>query len=369
MRFSLRRRTRYRLWLFAALWLVTLLAGPVYGLLFLDGGFSPWQTLDEGAIGGFLVWGFLIFVLPSRAGKPIRRLAFLPRMAVIVPIILLIIPATGVISDLLKNAAIDWDGAPTELSLYLYVLGLVAIGALIVEIMHIIGPRVLGNLLIGRYQRPVEEDRVFLFVDLAGSTQMAQKLGNLDFQRLLSRFFFDIGETILEARGEIHAYIGDGVIVTWPRVLGDARPVISFFAIQDMLARQRRSYKSTFGVEPRVRGAVHGGPVVMAACGDAKRAIVYFGDTLNTTARLEEQAKLLDRDLVATADFAALLKLPDDIEVEQIGPVALRGRDGETDVAAFVRPRKRKAPSVQPVQPTAGTPEEGDLKPEQPAAA
>jgi len=350
MRISLKRRTRNRLWLFGLMWLITAIAGPIYGLLFLSGDVGPWQTLDEGAIGGLLVWGFLIFVLPSRVGKPIRRLAFLPRMAIVVPVILLCIPLTGIIIDALDNGLVEWDGIPLEISLYLYVLGVVALSALVIEIMQIIGPRVLGNLLIGRYQSPVEEDRVFLFIDLAGSSKIAQRLGDLDFQRLICRFFFDIGETIIEAGGEIHAYIGDGVIVTWRRKLGDARPVTSFFAIQDMLVRQRRSYRSAFGVEPRVRGAVHGGPVVMAACGDAKRAIVYFGDTLNTAARLEEEAKRLDRDLVATADFAALLQLPDGIEVDQIGPVALRGRDGETDIAAFVRPAVKKASSIQPAE-------------------
>ena len=267
MRLSFKRRTRHRLWLFGALWLVTTLAGPVYGLLFLEGQLGVWHTLDEGAIGGFLVWGFLLFVLPSRLGKPIRRLAFLPRMAVIVPIILVTIPVTGMITDVLDDGVMQLHGFPADLSLYLYVLGIVALSALVIEVMHIIGPRVLGNLLVGRYQSPLEEDRVFLFIDLAGSTKMAQNLGDLAFQSLLSRFFFDVGETILEAGGEIHAYVGDEVFVTWPRQPADARPVTCFFSIQDMLARQRRSYRGAFGVEPSVRGAINGGPTVMAACG------------------------------------------------------------------------------------------------------
>ncbi|MEM8589954.1 MAG: adenylate/guanylate cyclase domain-containing protein [Pseudomonadota bacterium] len=346
MRISLRRRTRYRLWLFGALLLVTILAGPVYGLLFLDNQIPLWYTLDEGAMLGLLVWGFVVFVLPSRFGKPIRRLAFLPRMVVIVPIILLCIPLSAALLNLLHDGIIGWDDLPAEPHVYLYVLGLVAVAALVVEITHIIGPRVLGNLLIGRYQTPVEEERVFLFIDLAGSSQIAQKLGDLEFQKLLSRFFFDIGETILEARGEIHAYIGDGVIVTWPRVIGDARPVTTFFAIQDMLARQRRSYKGAFGVEPRVRGAVHGGPVVMAACGDAKRAIVYFGETLNVVARLEEKAKKQERDLVATAVFADSLDPPAGIFVEPLGPAVLRGLEGQTELVAFSRPEKKGAPQA-----------------------
>ncbi|MEM7443875.1 MAG: adenylate/guanylate cyclase domain-containing protein [Pseudomonadota bacterium] len=368
MRLTLRRRTRYRLWLFGVLWLITVFAGPLYALLFHEGQLGVWQTLDEGAVGGLLVWGFLIFVLPTRLGKPIRRLAFLPRMAVIVPIILLSIPITGVITDGLDDGIVQMDGFPTEISLYLYVLVIVALCALVIEVMHIIGPRVLGNLLIGRYQSPLEEERVFLFVDLAGSTEMAQKLGDVAFQGLLSRFFFDIGETVLEAGGEIHAYIGDEVIVTWPRQPTDARPVVCFFAIQDLLARQRRSYRNAFGVEPVVRGALHGGPTVMAACGDAKRAIVYFGDTLNTTARLEGEAKRLDRSLVATADFAMLLELPNGIEIEQLGPVSLRGRDGETDLVAFVRPKSSKRRSDKEKAPPPDQDEDAS-ETEQPQAA
>ena len=107
MRISLRRRTRYRLWLFGALLLVTILAGPVYGLLFLDDQIPLWYTLDEGAMLGLLVWGFVVFVLPSRFAKPIRRLAFLPRMVVIVPIILRCIPLSAALLNLLHDGIID----------------------------------------------------------------------------------------------------------------------------------------------------------------------------------------------------------------------------------------------------------------------
>jgi adenylate cyclase len=35
-------------------------------------------------------------------------------------------------------------------------------------------------------------------------------------QDLLTRFFFDIDEPIVAHGGEVHAYVGDEVIVSWP---------------------------------------------------------------------------------------------------------------------------------------------------------
>jgi hypothetical protein len=40
-------------------------------------------------------------------------------------------------------------------------------------IIQLIGPNILGNLLIGRYYQPREEERIILSLDLAGSTGIA----------------------------------------------------------------------------------------------------------------------------------------------------------------------------------------------------
>ena len=55
-----------------------------------------------------------------------------------------------------------------------------------------------------------------MFLDLFGSTSPAEAMGELRMHDLLTRFFFDIDEPILAHGGEVHAYVGDQVIVTWP---------------------------------------------------------------------------------------------------------------------------------------------------------
>ena len=87
--------------------------------------------------------------------------------------------------------------------------------AAIHELTRLIGGRALFNVLIGRYRRPILEERVLLFLDLAGSTTLAENMGEVRVQDLLKEFFFDIDQPITAHGGEVHAYVGDEVIVTW----------------------------------------------------------------------------------------------------------------------------------------------------------
>tara|TARA_R110000751_G_scaffold95381_7_gene186500 strand:- start:12053 stop:12712 length:660 start_codon:yes stop_codon:yes gene_type:complete len=142
-----------------------------------------------------------------------------------------------------------------------------------------------------------------------------------------------------ENGGEIHAYIGDEAIITWPFEAGarEGRCVRCFFAIQDVLDANAEAYENLFGVRPRIRASLHGGPVIVSACGDTKRSIVYYGDTMNTSARLEGEAKRLEKDLVISADLLQAIQMPSEITVGNPCEVTLRGHDSPTALFALSR--------------------------------
>ncbi len=82
--------------------------------------------------------------------------------------------------------------------------------------------------------------------------------------------------------------------MTWP-VSDDprrnTRSLGCFFAAEDTMADLAPAYMREFGIAPRCRAGVHAGPVVVSECGDAKRQIAYFGDTMNVAARLCDFSK------------------------------------------------------------------------------
>src|SRR5258708_9173212 len=91
----------------------------------------------------------------------------------------------------------------------------VVIGAAF-ELTRLVGSRVLLNVILGRYRRPTREQRVLLFLDLAGSTSLAETMGELRMHQLLTQFFFDIDEAIVAHDGEVHAFVGAEAFVTSP---------------------------------------------------------------------------------------------------------------------------------------------------------
>ena len=205
------------------------------------------------------------------------------------------------------------------------------------ELTRLIGGRVLLNVILGRYRHPIREERVLMFLDLAGSTAMAEALGEVRMQELLTRFFFDIDGPIVAHGGEVHAYVGDAVIVTWP-ITGEGRQWLDcFFAVEDRIAQRAESYRREFGRVPRFRGALHAGPVVISECGDSRRQIAYFGDTVNVTARLQEHCKEAGRTLLASADLLRHVQPGPDLRVEALGQAALRGRAAAVEAFAVER--------------------------------
>ncbi len=203
----------------------------------------------------------------------------------------------------------------------------------------LVGGRVLFNFLLGRYNRPLREERVFMFLDLVGSTPMAEKMGDIAVQSLIGRFFFDIALPIAEHRGETHRYIGDEVVVTWPlkEALRDADCVRCVLDIQDLVKAKAPDYEAEFGVVPDFRIGIHGGSVVAGEVGDDKREIVYFGDTINTAARLQSLCKDFSRSILISRSLLEKMQLPDDVQVEELGTVEVRGKAQHMEVCTLFR--------------------------------
>src|SRR5207245_2896438 len=117
-----------------------------------------------------------------------------------------------------------------------------------------IGWRAFVNFVTGRYHTPVEENRFVLFVDIAGSTGLAERLGGIGIHRFLDRTFRLLTVVVLDHRGEVFDYVGDEVIVTWQQTRGavDCRPLRCFMAMRETLAKEAGRFEREFGAAPRI---------------------------------------------------------------------------------------------------------------------
>jgi class 3 adenylate cyclase len=310
------------------LWGFFILAGGAVGIAYS-------QVMGGQAIYGFTigcsliagVMGFELFWVQGKYGNWLR--ALIAACLQYIPILVL------------------WDDDPygpgnvvsTFKQDMLFSLGFSFVFNAILRVRSLIGGRVFTNFLLGRYHNPVRENRVFMFLDLADSSYLSEKLGDIQVQLLIGRFFFDIAQPIAESGGETHRYIGDEVVVTW--AFDDVRKTTTcikcVFDIQRLIESHAESYRAAYGVIPGFRVGIHGGNVVAGEVGDDKREIVYFGDTVNTAARIRSLCKEKKRDFLVSQDLLSEIILPSEAVSEDMGEVRLRGKQIPLRVHAISR--------------------------------
>ena len=259
--------------------------------------------LARGALTGAVIAGILTsfdaFVLNGPLGAPLHRAPFAAHVAVRTGIYLIVI----LLSLKLGEWVLPSPGERGVESIdVLFSLAAAFVFALMADVNTLLGQNVLLNFIFGRYYAPRLESRVFLFIDMEGSTGLAERLGPLDFHRLVNRFINDLTQPIVAAHGEIHRYIGDELIATWKLKEGIAlgRCVAACFAAIDQLAKRAPDYRREFGAAVKVRAGLHCGPVVTGEMGSVKREIVFLGDTVNTAARIQELCRETGEDRKST---------------------------------------------------------------------
>ena len=187
----------------------------------------------------------------------------------------------------------------------------------------------LTKFILGVYHSPKEIDRIFLFIDLKSSTTIAEKLGNIKYSEFLIDYYYDITDAILMADAEIYQYVGDEIILSWRFKKGfqDSKCINCFFDIRNTIELLKDKYLKRYGVYPEFKAGLHGGKVVVTWIGDIKKEIVYHGDVLNTTSRLEAECNRYNQSLLVSEFILNNLKLPSYLEANFIDELQLRGKE------------------------------------------
>ncbi len=319
------------------------LVGLVPGYFLSDG--DTRSIVAGGLIGLFVAAGMVAFSVSWAVGLISRRWQEAPFLVVLVTRSLawLVIIVVGISVPLLTVAQVPLSDL-VDPSFVISVVVSFVVALLInfvAQVNRLLGRGVLVRLVLGRYHRPREEVRIFLLIDLRGSTQVAERLGNLRYHGFLKRFISDVTASAMRYGGEVHRYVGDEVILTWKERKGveDAACVQSVFAMADTFEEASAQYTADFGVVPSFWAGLHLGPVVTGEIGTVKHEIAYLGDTLNTSARIEQTCRDFQRPFLASADVIEALKLPADVEAESLGPIELRGIGSSVELLAITRTR------------------------------
>ncbi len=196
------------------------------------------------------------------------------------------------------------------------------------------GPGILLKFLAGDYHRPKKEERIFMFMDMRSSTSIAEKIGNEKYFHLLKDLFYDMTDTILNNEGEIYQYVGDEIVISWPIKKGirNANCLCCFTQIQEKLTDLRPVYEKKYNVMPEFKAGLHYGSVMAGEVGVIKKDIIYSGDVLNTTARIQEQCNQYNVDILISKKTFDLISDTEGYKLIPLGSIELRGKKRKIDL-------------------------------------
>ena len=185
-----------------------------------------------------------------------------------------------------------------------------------------------------------EQSVAIMFMDLTGFTTLSEKALAYDVVHLLNSYYREVGDAIVDNRGWIDKYLGDGIMALFGLQGGDpedfcvaaARAALEGIARVKMLSQVA---KKQFGVELFLRIGIHYGVAVVGEMGHPLHMQqTAIGDAVNIAQRLESAAKDVGADLLVSNDL--LDQCNGRLLVGQRGLRQLKGRGEPTGIAEVI---------------------------------
>ena len=164
--------------------------------------------------------------------------------------------------ELKEGVSVNLGDIPDISFISIYLLLIVALCHFLLEIDQKLGRGNLWKFVTGRFYKPRTENRIFMFLDLRGSTNIAEQIGHLNFSRLLQDCFNDLA-VVDPYYAKVYQYVGDEVVISWNAERGIAKNnfIHAFFAFQKRLKSKAEFYKTSYGFVPEFKAGVHIGAV------------------------------------------------------------------------------------------------------------
>jgi adenylate cyclase len=171
---------------------------------------------------------------------------------------------------------------------------------------------------------------VSMFVDMRGSTQLAEKRLPFDTVFIVNRFLGAVSQAVIEAGGRPNQFVGDGMLALFGLTAGrrdSCRQALKAAAMIATNVDELNAFLSHDLREPiRFGIGIHGGEVIVGDIGYRDHMVfTALGDAVNVAARLQDMTKNLFCEAVVSDEVRATAGLAADALPQQ--EVAIRGRN------------------------------------------
>ena len=307
-----------------------------------DCSFRNSLLLNTGAavLGGFSGGSLLVFFINEKLQeKPYWITVLSVAISFVIIIVFISIIVSMILAPLSTGKPLNDPVSQQAFKNFLFDLGhvknlvvwsvVVALTQMTLQVNDKFGQGVLWNFIQGHYNIPREETRIFMFVDLISSTNIAEKLGNEKYHRLLRDFYADITNAIIYNKGEIYQYVGDEIVISWKLAAGiyNNQCLKCYFDMRKTIIGLKEKYEKKYGLVPDFKAGLHYGKVIAGEIGIIKRDITFSGDVLNTTARIQSKCNEYHVKILSSDELLQKLPYNKNYQRISIGDIELKGKE------------------------------------------
>ncbi len=205
-------------------------------------------------------------------------------------------------------------------------------------------PHMMSTHVPGKLPARIGEERylVSLFVDMRGSTRLAEKRLPFDTVFIVNRFLGAVSQAVLDSGGRPNQFLGDGMLAlfgldTTPKEA--CRQALRAAALIAANVEKLNQFLSHDLHEPiRFGIGIHGGEVIVGEIGYRDHMVfTALGDAVNVAARLQDMTKSLACEAVISDEVRATAEVAEDALPAQ--EVAIRGRNEPMTVRTVMSTR------------------------------
>lgn len=102
--------------------------------------------------------------------------------------------------------------------------------------------------------------------------------------------------------------------------------------ISNTMTKMHSQFQDDFGIAPEFKAGIHLGEVTTGEIGALKKEIVFSGDVLNTTARIQALCNEHNVPLIISEELKN--QLPNEIPTRNLGEITLKGKSQPTKIIA-----------------------------------
>src|SRR5712671_6526800 len=212
-----------------------------------------------------------------------------------------------------------------------------------VAVIPVLPANVGADFVRNRKRVNIGEERyvVSMFIDMRGSTRLAESRLPFDIVFLINRFLEAASQAVIDAGGQPNQFVGDGLLALFGLDADPATACRQAVRAAASVASNVEYMNHEFAtelVEPIQFGiGIHGGEVIIGDIGFRDHTVfTALGDAVNVAARLQDMTKALNCTVVVSEEVCKNAGVdPDRLTRTDI---SIRGRDQQMTVCTATDP-------------------------------